>query len=261
MSVSVELTATQVKAFGKKTSDIYDEKLTNARDIGKISVNKARLNVVATLAKGETEDWYSFDVMSQRGSIKLRGVNVSEMQKEQEDKKKKISLNDVDEAAEKTEDILRGKKLRIEIYTKQGNRETLVATNDKSKRKENLAFEQMVNGEFKTGKGRYYIHVTGEDGKPVKEDTLYTLQVQLGDKYTQDYTTEEMSVNYANLTEKQVKEKIKEERGESVSANSQLSGKSLMASSATSILSAGYTYTAEQRTDQSASARLFSLLV
>lgn len=256
-SASMELTATQVKAFGKQTSDVYDEKLTNARDIGKISVNKARLNAISTLAKGETEDWFSFDVLSKRGSIKLRGVNVSELQKQQD----KVTLDDVEKAAEKSESNLRGKGLRIEIYTKQGNRETLVATNDKSKKKENTAFEQMVNGEFKTGPGRYYIHIASEDGKPAKEDTLYALQVQMGDTYTQDYTTKEASVNYADLTEKQIQAKIRSERGESVSSNSQFSGKSLMASSATSILASGYTNLANMKTDDSPSARLFSLLV
>ena len=40
-------------------------------------------------------------------------------------------------------------------------------------------------------KGWYYVHVTTEDGEPVDDDTLYALQLQMGDTYKHDYMTHE----------------------------------------------------------------------
>ena len=84
------------------------------------------------------------------------------------------------------------------------NRQTLVATNDESEKKEYEAFEKLMRGEYEvpnSQKGWYYVHVTTEDGEPVDDDTLYALQLQMGDTYKHDYMTQEQSIDHTNVTE------------------------------------------------------------
>lgn len=259
MSNSIELTATQVKSFGKSSSDIYSESIDNARDLGNLRVNKSRLNLVTTLNKKENEDWFSFKSFND-GKLRLSAINVSELDEDGDETDVNALLDSTnDDTSEETKAMFYGKELRVEIYTKQGNRSTLIASNDEENEKAYEVFKSMVDGEFKASKGTtYYVHVTTTDGKPSKEDTLYALQVQLGDKYTENYTTQEQAVDYENLSSAEIAQKQAEEQQSSLLTG--YTGSLLSEQGASDLLSDGYNNLATINSSKDGST-IFDLLV
>lgn len=260
MSNTIELTATQVKSYGKSSSDIYSESIDNARDMGNLRVNKTRLNLVTTLNKKETEDWFSFKSFND-GKLRLSAINVSVLDKDNEKKDVNAILDSTtNDASEETKAMLYGKELRIEVYTKQGNRSNLVASNDEDNEKAYKIFKSMVDGEYKASKGTtYYVHVTTPDGKPSKEDTLYALQVQMGDKYTENYTTQEQAVDYEKLSSAEIAQKQAEEQQNSLFSG--YTGGLLATQSASDILSDGYNNLALINSSKTKSDSILDLLV
>ena len=260
MANGVELTATLAKSWAKSSSDVYNDTIKTARDMGNLRLNYSRLNMITTLSENETEDWFSFKSLS-KGKLRLSAINVSALQ----DKSKDVSQDDIDNAAsdyEKATADFKAKGLRVEIYTKQGYRDKMIATNDDSKSKEYAAFEKMMKGEFDAGKGTYYIHVTTQDGKPVKKDTLYALQVQMGDTYKHDYVTKETAVNHKGLSEGQIQQKKNEEQMNSSMTNATTNSGILSAQGASDLLAAGYTNMATINRASSAgtAARILNLV-
>ena len=117
----------------------------------------------------------------------------------------------------------------------------------------------MMRGQFENSKkGTYYVHVTTKDGKPVKEDTLYALQVQLGDKFTNDYVTQEQSIDHTDMTKADMALAQAQDAIQSATAN----GSVLAAQGAADLLATGYTNMAvlQQNTGKSAAAKIFSIL-
>ncbi|MCQ2914976.1 MAG: hypothetical protein MJ247_07270 [Alphaproteobacteria bacterium] len=266
MSEYVEIKASLPKAYSKSSSDIYDEQLKNARDVGNLHMNRSRLNVITTLSKGEKEDWFKTTAYN-NGKFRLSAINVSKLDKENDvdsvlnsdgtsmtssaesapltDVEKKIEelkkIANPDYEPEKKTDpkaMMKGQNLRVEVYVMKGNRQVLVATNDDSDSKNYKNFEDMVNGDYKVQRGtELFIHVATEDGKRVDDDTLYALQFQMGTKYTENYTTKETTLDH-DMSQAKLQQKINAERVE----NSEMlttSGASLALSGANDILSDG----------------------
>lgn len=259
-----DTTTSYVKAWDKTSVDIYDESISNARDIGQIRLNYSRLSLVTTLSKNEREDWFKFNVVS-RGNLRLSAVNLSASSDKADETDKTTATDALEDAKNDYQaaiDSFKGKGLRVEVYTYKNNRQTLVATNDESQSKQYEAFEQMMRGEYKipaSAGGWYYIHVTTEDGNPVDDDTLYALQLQMGDTYQHDYLTQEQSIDHTNVTDSDIAmAKVEEALSNATTSSSILSGQS-----ASSMLSAGYTNMATIRsmTGKSKASQLFSLLV
>jgi len=117
-----------------------------------------------------------------------------------------------------------------------------------------------MRGQYKVQKaGTYYIHVTTKDGKAVDQDTLYALQVQLGDTYKHDYVTQEQSIDHTNMTDGDIALAKAEAESGSVTASASV----LATQGAADLLATGYTNMATLRSakNQSSSSKLFSLLV
>ena len=253
---------TNIKSWEKTSIDTYTDSIRNARDMGQARLNYSRLNMVTTLSKNETEDWFSFTTTS-RGKLRLTAINISAAQKENEkDLSKTTATDELEEAAsnyEKAIEQFRGQDLKVEVYQYVNNRQTLVATNEEGKGKQTEAFEQMMRGQFDVAKkGTFYVHVTTKDGKPVSEDTLYALQVQLGDKYQHDYITQEQSIDHTKVTKSDIALAKAQEAIGSATANSKV----LAGQSAANLLAAGYTNmaTLQQHSQKSSSFSILDIL-
>ncbi|MBR1778522.1 MAG: hypothetical protein IJ752_08090 [Alphaproteobacteria bacterium] len=253
-------TMAKVKSWSKTSTDTYADSIRTARDMGQARLNYSRLNMITTLSENETEDWFSFTTTS-RGKLRLTAINLTAASKDK-DSSKTTATDELEEAAnnyEKAIEQFRGQDLKVEIYQYVSNRQTLVATNEEGKGKQTEAFEQMMRGQYQVAKkGTYYVHVTTKDGKPISEDTLYALQVQLGDKYTNDYVTQEQSIDHTGMTKGDIALAKAEEAVSSATA----SGNVLAAQGASNLLSAGYTNmaTLRQNMGKTAAARIFNLI-
>lgn len=265
--LNVGTTDTNIKSWEKTSTDTYADSIKNARDIGQARLNYSRLNMVTTLSENEREDWFSFTVTS-RGQLRLTAINVSEADKDQNGKKtgktKETSLDEELEETlndyEKAIDQFKGQNLKVEIYQYVNNRQTLVATNEEGKGKQTEAFEQMMRGQFEVPKkGTYYIHVTTKDGKPASEDTLYALQVQLGDKYKNDFVTQEQSIDHTKMTDRDFAYIKAQDTLSSVTVSANV----LAGQAAASLLSAGYTNMAKltQSSSNIAVSNFFNMLI
>ena len=196
---------TNVKSWEKSSQDTYADTIRTARDMGQARLNYSRLNMITTLSENEKEDWFSFTTTS-RGKLRLTAINLSAAEKEQKESNKKTTATDeLEEAAnnyEKAIEQFRGQDLKVEVYQYVNNRQTLIAANEGGTEKQTEAFEQMMRGQYDVAKkGTFYVHVTTKDGKAAPEDTLYAIQVQLGDKYKNDYVTQEKSIDHTKVTD------------------------------------------------------------
>ncbi len=260
---------TRVKSWEKMSTDTYADTIRNARDMGQARLNYSRLNMITTLSENEKEDWFSFTTTS-KGKLRLTAVNISAAEKDQKEAEKgkqgsSKEINATEELEEATSNFekaierFRGQDLKVEIYQYVNNRQTLVATNEEGNGKQTEAFEQMMRGQFDVArKGTYYVHVTTKDGKAVSEDTLYALQVQLGDKYQHDYVTKEQSIDHTDMKDSDIAlAKAQEAINSAV-----VSGSVLAAQGAADLLAAGYTNMATLQSQKSSSAAtIFSLLI
>lgn len=263
-SVTLDATtkSTNVKAFEKTSADRYSDTILTARDIGQVRKNHSRLSVITTLSENEKEDWFSFTSVS-KGKLRLTAVNLSDKadSAEKDDENATDALQQAQDDYEKAIENFQGKNIRVEVYSYVHNRQTLLATNDESNKNGFENFKNIMRGQYEIDKGAYYIHVATEDGKPVDKDTLYALQLQMGDTYKEDYLTKETAVNHKGMSEGDVAYMGATERAEE--GQSSLTGSLLAAQGAASILEAGYTnlVNMQRAKTQSDSATLFSLLV
>jgi len=265
VTLDASIKATSAKSFEKTSSDRYSDTIRNARDIGQVRKNWTRLNLITTLSENEKEDWFSFTSFS-KGKVRLSAVNLSAKSDEKtETEKGDDSATEALEAAkndyEKAIESFQGKGLRVEVYSFVNNRQVLLATNDEKNAKGFENFKNLMRGQHEIDKGTYYVHVSTEDGKPVKKDTLYALQVQMGDTFKEDYLTKETTVSHKGFTEGNLAYMAMTEEADE--GKSSLSGNLLAAQSAASILEAGYTNLADIQIskNQNSAAMLFSLLV
>ena len=263
-SVTLDASAksTVAKAFEKTSSDVYADTLLNARDIGQIRKNYSRLSIVTTLSENEKEDWFSFTSVS-KGKVRLSAVNLSNTEDKEKvsDDTATDALEDAQKDYEKAIESFQGKNMRVEVYSFVNNRQTLLASNDENNKKAFENFKNLMRGEYEIGKGTYYVHVTTEDGSRVSEDTLYALQLQMGDTFKHDYLTKETTISHKGMTDGDLAYQAATE--EAAAGKSSLSGSLLAAQSAASILEDGYMNLANinRAKDKNAAATLFSILV
>lgn len=203
-----------IKHWEKSVKDVndVDEKFSNARDLGYMRLNYARVSTVGNLAKFDTQDLFKIQVQSNgKIGISLRSgggeedepvLNLSKYQQKLDELKKQ---NDPEgyakeqlEKAKKAEKYgllgENGQSLQIQIYSKRGGREILVADSTAEKgSKEYIAMEQMLSGEYKAKKGDYFIKVSRSEDTDNKKEVPYLMQINQGDKFKHDYITKEQA--------------------------------------------------------------------
>ncbi len=200
-----------------------DESFSNARDLGYIRLNYARVTAVAKLAESyDSEDNYKVQVQSNgKLAISLRDGGENETvldlskyeealnalkqqldpegyQKEQEEKKKQEEENLLSLTAE---------KLNIQVYMTKGNKQVLIGDSTAELgSKEREAIDAMLSGEYKAEKGDYYFKITrNEDTAERNEEISYALQVSMGANFKHDYVMKEQeSEDTQNKTESKI---------------------------------------------------------
>lgn len=178
-------TATGIGYWEKTVRDTTVDDISIAKDIGHVRLNYSRLNVIGALSKGDKEDWYKFNVISQ-GNMRLSVRTASTGEEANE------SLSE-DQELEDISNELRAKNMKFEVYRYEGGRLKLFASNEaKEGTKEYDRFEGLINGELRmknADKGNYFIKLSRLDGKASDTEEPYALQVQMGDTRKHDYMT------------------------------------------------------------------------
>ena len=203
-----------VSHWEKSITDVndIDETFANARDLGYMRLNYARLSTVGKLANNDSLDMYKIQVQSNgKLSISLRSgasesenvLDLSEYQAKLDELKK---LTDPEGYAKEQEEKAKeaekygllgenGEGLQIQVYTYKNGKEVLIADSTAEEGSdEYIAMEQLLNGEYKAKKGDFYIKISRTEDYDENKDLAYVMQIKQGEKYKHDYvTTESMS--------------------------------------------------------------------
>ena len=209
-----------INHWEKTVTDVndVDEKFSNARDLGYMRLNYARVSAIGNLAKYDTQDIYKIQVQSNgKLTIGLRSgsesddesvLDLSEYQQKLDELKKQTDPEGyAKEQAEKKKKEeaygllgANGEGLQMQGYMKKNGREVLIGdtTADKDS-KEYANMEKILNGEYRAKQGDYYIKISRSDEVDSREEVPYLLQVKQGDSYKHDYmTTEQVSEDTKN---------------------------------------------------------------
>lgn len=209
-----------INHWEKTVTDVndVDEKFSNARDLGYMRLNYARVSTIGNLAKYDTQDIYKIQVQSNgKLTIGLRSgsesddesvLDLSEYQQKLDELKKQTDPEGyAKEQAEKKKKEeaygllgANGEGLQMQVYMKKNGREVLIGdtTADKDS-KEYANMEKILNGEYRAKQGDYYIKISRSDEVDSREEVPYLLQVKQGDSYKHDYmTTEQVSEDTKN---------------------------------------------------------------
>ncbi len=209
-----------INHWEKTVTDVndVDEKFSNARDLGYMRLNYARVSAIGNLAKYDTQDIYKIQVQSNgKLTIGLRSgsesddesvLDLSEYQQKLDELKKQTDPEGyAKEQAEKKKKEeaygllgANGEGLQMQVYMKKNGREVLIGdtTADKDS-KEYANMEKILNGEYRAKQGDYYIKISRSDEVDSREEVPYLLQVKQGDSYKHDYmTTEQVSEDTKN---------------------------------------------------------------
>lgn len=209
-----------INHWEKTVTDVndVDEKFSNARDLGYMRLNYARVSAIGNLAKYDTQDIYKIQVQSNgKLTIGLRSgsesddesvLDLSEYQQKLNELKKQTDPEGyAKEQAEKKKKEeaygllgANGEGLQMQVYMKKNGREVLIGdtTADKDS-KEYANMEKILNGEYRAKQGDYYIKISRSDEVDSREEVPYLLQVKQGDSYKHDYmTTEQASEDTKN---------------------------------------------------------------
>lgn len=91
-------------------------------------------------------------------------------------------------------DQLTAKGVRVQLFSHNGYRGTLIADNEAEEgSEEKQAFDSLSKGEYKMNKkGDYYIKVTRQEDVDQDATYQYALQIQMGEGYEHDYLTTEV---------------------------------------------------------------------
>ncbi|MBR7158615.1 MAG: hypothetical protein IKD08_02915 [Alphaproteobacteria bacterium] len=183
----------RVGVWDKTSSDVTNnvEGTDTARDIGYVRNNYYRLNLASSLSEKDTEDWYSFNVISQ-GKLRITLRTAGE-----EDDESSQSTESTTDAFEQYIKDFEGKNIVFEVYESVGyGRTEIIASNDESNEKLFAKFKELMTGDTKISKtGTYYIRVARKEGASDKDEEPYLLQVQMGDTYKHDYVTTESATD------------------------------------------------------------------
>ncbi|MDO5386259.1 MAG: hypothetical protein Q4F75_03205 [Pseudomonadota bacterium] len=209
-----------INHWEKTVTDVndVDEKFSNARDLGYMRLNYARVSAIGNLAKYDTQDIYKIQVQSNgKLTIGLRSgsesddesvLDLSEYQQKLDELKKQTDPEGyAKEQAEKKKKEeaygllgANGEGLQMQVYMKKNGKEVLIGdtTADKDS-KEYANMEKILNGEYRAKQGDYYIKISRSDEVDSREEVPYLLQVKQGDSYKHDYmTTEQVSEDTKN---------------------------------------------------------------
>jgi hypothetical protein len=144
--------AAEVKSYEKQVRKSSSDSRMFATDIGVLSKNVSRLNVVGTLAPNDPVDFYKFRVTSKgeatMGQIGDQGV-------------------------------------QVQLLSKTGQ---VVADSNKNAGKAYDSFRSLQRGQLSLDQGDYTVRLTRDKGESAKDPKNYAIQFSMG-SYSQDYDT------------------------------------------------------------------------
>jgi len=160
-----------VQEFEKTSQDVLYDNNATARQIGQLSLNTNRLNVISALNAKDKVDTFSFNA-STTGNTKFS-----------------ILVNDPSNPNPLADSSA---KVRVQIFAKGKG---LVADSDAGAGTANDNYKALKNGTFNLSSGQYVIRVTRADGvdPSAKSPYNYAIQMTQGTKYTKDFTTTEQA--------------------------------------------------------------------
>ncbi len=205
-------------AYWEKTAaDVndVDEKFSNARDLGYLRLNYARVTSIAQLSKFDKEDNYKIQVQSNgKMSLALRNTEgndekVLDLSKYEEalDKLKQQFdpegyAKEQEEKKKAEEDILAdlAPGMQIQVYMVKNGKEVLIADSMAEKGEDlRTNMDDLLSGEYKAKKGTYYIKISRDETVDANEELPYALQLRVGEKHQHEYTfTETVSSDTKN---------------------------------------------------------------
>jgi hypothetical protein len=155
--------------FEKTTQDVLYDNNATARNIGQLSLNTNRLNVISALSKKDQVDTFAVNV-STTGNTKFSAL-----------------INDPSNPNPLADS---SGKVRIQIFAKGKG---LVADSDAGAGVANDNYKALKQGTFSMKSGQYIIRVTRADGVDPQANSSfnYALQLTQGTKYTKDFTVTE----------------------------------------------------------------------
>jgi hypothetical protein len=141
------------KVWESKKRDIVQDNLNTAREIGRVRMNNARLNVFSAITEGEKVDNFKFFVDSV-GGLKMADFKEGEA--------------------------------RFQVLNKRGR---VIADSDESTRLHYKKFQEMQSAEGAKWKpGEYFLRVT-RTSSSTTEKIPYSVQLQMGTEVRNDYDT------------------------------------------------------------------------
>lgn len=210
----------------KSVTDVndVDEKFANARDLGYMRLNYARVSTVGQLAEYDTVDMYKIQVQSNgKLSISLRSgaedenssvLDLSSYQQKLDELKKQLDPEGYEkEQEEKAKEAEKygllgenGEGLQIQVYMVKNGKEVLIGDTTAEKGSDEYTnMEQLLNGEYKAKKGEYYFKISRTEDYDEDKSLAYVMQIKQGEKYKHDYvTTESVSDDTKNKTTSKV---------------------------------------------------------
>jgi len=144
--------AANVQSFEKTVRKSSSDSRSFATDVGVLSKNVSRLNVVATLAPNDPVDFYKFRVTT-KGEATMGQIG--------------------DEG------------VQLQIMSKTGQ---VVADSSKNAGKAYDSFRSLQRGELTLDRGDYTLRVSRDKGESAKDPKNYAVQLSMG-TYTKDYDT------------------------------------------------------------------------
>lgn len=170
-----------VYVFEKRTSDIVNDSLQFARDIGVLIKDNSRLNVITNFQKEESADFFKFRI-TKDGPLTLSTISQLDFQTEDE-----VAAAEAVEGAEGEEAVEEDKPIfyRIQLLTRNGS---LVADNEGDRDDYREAFKALEEGTFEAKKGDYVIKISRANEDPGVEEIQYAVQLTMGD-YKNDFDT------------------------------------------------------------------------
>jgi hypothetical protein len=160
-----------VQEFEKTSQDVLYDNNATARQIGQLSLNQNRLNVISALNAKDKVDTFSFNAQTSGNS------------------KFSILVNDPSNSNPLADS---SGKVRVQIFAKGKG---LVADSDAGAGTANDNYKALKNGTFNLSSGQYVIRVTRAEGNDpsAKNPYNYAIQMTQGTKYTKDFTTTEQA--------------------------------------------------------------------
>jgi hypothetical protein len=160
-----------VQEFEKTSQDVLYDNNATARQIGQLSLNSTRLNVISALSAKDKVDTFAFNAQTS-GNTKFS-----------------ILVNDPSNSNPLADS---SGKVRVQIFAKGKG---LVADSDAGAGTANDNYKALKNGTFSLTSGQYVIRVTRAEGNDpsAKNPYNYAIQMTQGTKYTKDFTTTEQA--------------------------------------------------------------------